>query len=286
MNFFHKMERRFGRYAISDLIKYFIMLRIIGAVISVIDPNIYLTYLCFDIEAIMQGQIWRLVTFILQPISSMNILFFALELYLYYLFGTSLENAWGKFLFNLYFLSGILFNIMGGVIIYYTIGMSVPIGLDYIYKSMFFAFAILYPDMQFNLWFLIPVKAKWLAYFYGIYIGWDVIDYLIKGIQATNSTDRNDYFAIVSFILISFANFFLYFFISRRNRFSPKQMQRRSQYKKQIKRPVRITKHKCAICGRTEEDDENLEFRFCSKCDGNYEYCSEHLFTHNHVHKY
>lgn len=287
MKLFQSMERKFGKYAISELIKYFIMLRIIGAVIGLINPGIYTYYLCLNIEAVLHGQVWRLLTFIIEPINVLgmggaNILFFAIELYLYYLFGMSLEKAWGKFVFNLYFLSGILFSIIGGFIIYFALGMSAPIGLDYIYKTMFFAFVTLYPDMQFNLWFVIPIKAKWLAWFYAIMTAWPVVEYIMFGIQ----TSKPIYFAPAIAILVSFANFFIYFFVTKGKRYSPKQMRRKNTFKSQINRPVGITKHKCAICGRTEKDDENLEFRFCSKCEGNYEYCSEHLFTHNHVHRH
>ena len=81
------------------------------------------------------------------------------------------------------------------------------------------------------------------------------------------------------------------FFFSNRNmhRYNPKEVHRRREFKKAMAQsrvnPATggITKHKCAICGRTEKDDPNLEFRFCSKCNGNYEYCQDHLFTHQHV---
>jgi hypothetical protein len=66
---------------------------------------------------------------------------------------------------------------------------------------------------------------------------------------------------------------------------SPREVKRRRTYKKQAQMAKGVTRHKCAVCGRTELDDENLEFRFCSRCDGNYEYCMEHLFTHEHIHK-
>ena len=64
---------------------------------------------------------------------------------------------------------------------------------------------------------------------------------------------------------------------------SPKQMKRRQEFKREVKNSSKITRHKCAVCGRTEETNPELEFRFCSKCDGNYEDCQEHLFTHVHV---
>ena len=88
-------------------------------------------------------------------------------------------------------------------------------------------------------------------------------------------------------IIMSILNF-LIFFLSTRNyrRVSPKEIHRKQVFKAQMREPRRggmVTKHKCAVCGRTELDDPNLEFRFCSKCDGNYEYCQDHLFTHQHI---
>jgi hypothetical protein len=201
--------------------------------------------------------------------------------------GNSLENAWGAFQFNLYYLSGILFNIIAIIIIYLITGQSYIWGLTYINQSMFLAFAVLYPNIQFLLFFIIPVKVKYLGYLYGGYIVYDII---------TNFISKNYYVGIA--IIIALGNFLIYFFATRNyRRISPSEFKRKSHYKQQVRNAANtgnvinfngkkvITRHKCAVCGRTELDDESLEFRFCSKCDGNYEYCMDHLFTHEHVKK-
>ena len=105
---------------------------------------------------------------------------------------------------------------------------------------------------------------------------------LVQGIYSSRDL-RSAIWSCILSLVISVLNF-LIFFLSTRNyrRISPKEIHRKKVYRQQTIRTQGITKHKCAICGRTEEDDENLVFRFCSKCKGNYEYCQEHLFTHEH----
>ena len=123
--------------------------------------------------------------------------------------------------------------------------------------------------MQVLLMFVIPVKVKWM----GILDAVLMLYYVIKGGVFTR-------FAIIASLL----NFVLYFYRMHRSRISPKQMHRKAQFEKKSNAGrAKVTRHKCAICGRTEEDDPSLEFRFCSKCNGNYEYCQYHLFTHEHV---
>ena len=144
----------------------------------------------------------------------------------------------------------------------------------YINMSIFLAFALTYPDLQVMLYFLIPIRIKWMGLLYGILILAD----LVRGNWASRVA-----------IIASLFNFIIFYLISGRlDRFSPHQVHRRQTYKKKVKQVQPrggITKHKCAICGRTEQDGDDLEFRFCSKCDGNYEYCQDHLFTHQHIKK-
>ena len=201
--------------------------------------------------------------------------------------GNSLENAWGAFRFNLYFLSGVLFNIVAGLIIYLIVGISIPLPLDYINQAMFFAFAALYPNVQLMLMFVVPIKIKYIAYIYALFLGYQVFDFIKLGAW---------WYGLA--IVVAMANFLIFFAMTRNyRRISPKEVKRRANYKRQVRNahnpdnvvPFRgktvVTRHKCAVCGRTELDDDTLEFRFCSKCDGNYEYCMEHLYTHEHVHK-
>ena len=283
MKLLSKLERKFGKYAISHLIKYVIVLYALGLFIR---PEIYIAYFSLDVPMILKGQVWRLITFIVYPRAIGNILFLAIELYLYYMIGTALERAWGSFRFNLYFLSGVFFHIIAAFLLYFIVGIRISFDLTYINRSMFFAFAVLYPNMQFLLYFFIPVKVKYLAYLYGAFMLFELFGYIMGG----------DFYAIS--IIISMANFLIYFFASRNfKKISPREYQRKAKFQSQMRNTgnysspaaqngkVVITRHKCAVCGRTEQDDDQLEFRFCSKCDGNYEYCMEHLFTHEHVKK-
>ncbi|WP_310603927.1 hypothetical protein [Anaerosporobacter sp.] len=290
MKFISKLERKFGRYAIRDLMKYITILYVLGALLELISPAFYGAYLCLDVGKVLHGQVWRLVTFIICPAGlsgGTGIFFFAIEMYLYYMIGTSLENAWGAFRFNLYYISGILCNIIAAFILYFAIGGTYPMGLEYINRAMYFAFAVIYPNVQFMLFFVLPVKVKHLAYIYAAVIGYDVIKYIRYAFETPYTQIRNIYLALGISILVALLNFVIFFFATRnQKRLSPTMQKRRRTYRKEARRSAAgVTRHKCAVCGRTELDDENLEFRFCSKCDGNYEYCMEHLFTHTHVKK-
>ena len=284
MKFLDKWERKYGKYAISGLMKYVVVLSIAGTVIGIVSPYFYSRWLCLDFGKIFQGQIWRLFTYILQPgltpslgfISPVNMFLYFLGLYFYYWVGNSLEHAWGSFRFNMYYISGFLLNILAAAIIYFTFGLSFPAGLGYINETMFLALAVLFPDVQVLFMFIIPVKIKWLGYLYGGLLAYNILKYTVMGM-----------YPLAIALIVATANF-LFFFLNTRNykRVSPKEVKRRAAYRKEVKQAKGITRHKCAVCGRTELDDENLEFRFCSKCDGNYEYCMEHLFTHEHVHRH
>jgi hypothetical protein len=287
MKLLDKLERKFGRHAIPNLMRYVVMLYVIGLVIGTIAPGLYYTVFSLDFDMVKRGQVWRLITFIIPNVSIYDILFVALSAYLYYMIGNALERAWGSFRFNVYFFSGIIFNLLASFITYLLSGISVTPSLDYVYGTMFFAFAALYPNTQFLIYFLIPVKVKYLAWI-------DAAFYIVSIIQHIVA---RDYYAIIP-IVVSMANFLIFFFATRNyRRISPKEFERKARFRRQMNAGRKtgntttqrghtvITRHKCAVCGRTELDDDQLEFRFCSKCDGNYEYCMEHLFTHEHVKK-
>ena len=115
----NKLERKYGKYAVPDLIKYVIVLYCAGAALGLIDNRIYYNYLSLNVEAILHGQVWRLVTYLIEPYGFntgmgfiVSILFFAIQVNLFFLFGRSLERAWGTFRFNMYFISGWLLNIV------------------------------------------------------------------------------------------------------------------------------------------------------------------------------
>ena len=294
MNFLNKMERKFGKYAIPNLSLYLIMGYILGYVLLFVSPAV-LDFLTLNPYLILHGQIWRLVTWIIIPPSRLG-LFTIVMLMFYYSVGTSLERTWGTFYYNVYLLMGMLFTIIGSFLV---MGISyVPGGYSYdvrtiqygtenyfrmvsgsfstyfVNMSIFLGFAATFPDVQVLLMFIIPIKVKWMGIAYAILLG---VQFLQRD--------------IVGKIVIgaSLLNFVLFFMMMRSSgigmRFSPQQVKRRHDYNREIKRakPMSVAKHKCAICGKNSEDNPEAEFRFCSKCNGNYEYCQDHLFTHTHV---
>lgn len=285
----NKLERKLGRYAISNISLYLVICYGFGYLIDLINPS-FGAYLTLNPYLILHGQVWRLVTWILIPPMSLD-LFTILMLFFYYSIGTTLERTWGTFRYNVYLFSGMLFTIVGSFLL-----MAIMYGIDanaistytaaayfsingagrlflyfstyYINMSIFLAYAATFPNMQVLLMFIIPVKVKWLGIAYGIL--------LILNVIQGNLASR-----IV--IAASLLNFVVFFLTSRNmTHLNPKQIKRRHDFTKEVKKASPVTRHKCAICGKTEKDGEDLQFRFCSKCEGNYEYCQEHLFTHEH----
>lgn len=282
MNWLNKLERKLGHLAIPNLIVWLIGAYSIGYVLYKVNP-IILDLLTLSPYHILRGQIWRLVTWIFIPStgSLFSLLIMAL---LYYQLGTALERTWGIFRFNVYIFSGLIFTVIGAFLLYgivYLLNGGIVASMqyigygfstNYINLSIFLAFAMTYPDMQILLMFVIPVKMKWMGIIYGILI----IAEFIEGSWASKIA-----------IVMSLLNFII-FFLSTRDvkRYAPHEVKRRQKFKAQMREPAGYANgahHKCAVCGRTELDDPTLEFRFCSKCEGNYEYCQEHLFTHQHI---
>ncbi len=274
MNWLNKLERKFGKYAITNLSIWLIGGYVIGYLISFLAPGLS-TYLQLEPMYVLKGQVWRIFTWILVPPSELGIFTFIM-LFFYYSLGTQLERTWGTFRYNVYIFSGMLFTIFGAFILYalymllggvQVYGMGSVISTYYINLSIFLAFAACYPDMQVMLYFIVPLKIRWMAYL-------DVA-FLIIRCLVSNWAER-------VIIIASVLNFIVFFFTTRNySRVSPTTIKRKRDYQRKVNTAT-IRKHKCAVCGKTEEDGYDIEFRFCSKCNGNYEYCQEHLFTHEH----
>ena len=284
MKFIDKLERKFGRFGIPNLTIYMIVCYVIGYALMIVNPGI-LNWLSLEPAYILRGQVWRLVTWVLYPPSTSGVLWFAIAvLFFYYPIGTSLERTIGTFKYTLYILSGVIFTILGAFILYFLLGGNVLVGnvfsTYYISLSTFLAYAMCYPDMQVLLMFIIPVKMKWMAIFYVVIVVYEMIQYIMAGA----------WYLLIP-IVASLLNFIIFYFGTKDfSRYNPKEIHRRNEFRRAMEPQGRmksgsgsVTKHKCAICGRTELDDPNLEFRFCSRCNGNYEYCQDHLFTHTHV---
>jgi len=292
MNQQNRLRRKLEKYAIPNLTLYLIICYGIGYLMQYLVPAGY-QYLMLDPFLVLKGQVWRLVTWILIPPDSSNIFFVLITLYLYYSLGGLLERIWGTYKYNVYLFSGLLFTILGAFVL---CGYSVLMGAQptmytglyllnngsavyfgqfstyYINMSIFLACAASIPDVQVLLMFLFPIKVKWLGIVYGIIL-------LVNCIQGGIAT-----WIVVIFSLLNFLVFFLR--SKGKMHLSVGQIKRQQEFHQKMRAAGQtkgITRHKCAICGRTELDGDDLEFRFCSKCNGNYEYCQYHLFTHEHV---
>ncbi len=288
MRFIDKLERKYGRYGIENLTMYIIISYVLGYVLMYINPGA-LSMLSLNVTKILQGQVWRLITWIVYPPSTSSPLWFVIAiLFFYYPISASLEHTWGKFKFTLYILSGMIFTVIAAFILHFVMG-GVLDGLGgiifstyYISLSIFLAYSLTYPDMTVLLMFVIPVKMKWMSIVYAAIVIYDVVRYFMNGA----------WFMALP-IIASLLNFVIFFLGTRDfNRYNPKEIHRKNEFRRAVNGGSKtvpfpgssnaVTKHKCAVCGRTEKDDPNLEFRFCSKCNGNYEYCQDHLYTHIH----
>ena len=292
MNQHNGLRRKLEKYAIPNLTLYLIICYGIGYLMQYLVPAGY-QYLMLDPFLVLKGQVWRLVTWVLIPPDSSKLFFVLITLYLYYSLGGLLERIWGTYKYNVYLFSGLLFTILGAFVL---CGYSVLMGAQptmytglyllnngstvyfgqfstyYINMSIFLACAASIPDVQVLLMFLFPIKVKWLGIVYGIIL-------LVNCIQGGIAT-----WIVVIFSLLNFLVFFLR--SKGKMHLSVGQIKRQQEFHQKMRSAGQtkgITRHKCAICGRTELDGDDLEFRFCSKCNGNYEYCQYHLFTHEHV---
>lgn len=295
LKFLYKLERKYGKYAIKNLALYIAIVFTLSYFFQLLLPNVYYKLVFSPYNIFVEHEYWRIFTWIFTTPGEFDF-FTLIMLFFYYSIGSQIEAVIGTFMFNLYIFGGIFFTTVGitasSAIAYYTISDSGSM-YNFLYGevagyyltyfmtiSIFLGFAFIYSNSMLMLWFIIPIKASWLA----------IVDLLFLAyyfIELKNLTCR---VAIIASVL----NFIIFYFINKK--YSFKYAHARYMSRKKVKKkqgmgketgdkviPLNITKHKCAICQRTEKDDEMLEFRFCSKCNGNYEYCSDHLYTHEHV---
>ena len=273
-----KLNRAVDRFAynhpnfgIPNLMKYIVIGNAIVYFLIVFAGYGAVSFLAFDWNAILHGEIWRLVTFIFFPgFYSLNqAIWLVFFLHLYYMIGTTLEREWGTAKFNLYYISGVVLTVITGAVIGLLSGGAHITGADYVNQSMFFAFAMLYPETRFLLFFFIPVKVKWLAWFDAALFALAVVQSLLRG---------NILGALLP--IIALLNFIVFFWTNitdeiawRRGRAKHQASHQTIQFKaaarQQKKREEeRGYRHKCAVCGRTDTEWPDLEFRYCSRCQG------------------
>ena len=162
MTFYQKLERRFGKYAVPNLMKYICVIYVVGYLIQMFNPLLYFYYLDLDAEAILHGHIWRIITFIFYPPST-SFLWMIVALFVYYSLGMTLERVWGTFKYNFFYFTGVILLVLAAILIYLVTGYSVQLYPTYMTFSIFLAYALTFPETTFLLYFIIPIKAKWLV---------------------------------------------------------------------------------------------------------------------------
>ena len=256
-------------------------------------------WLCFDRAKILQGQIWRLFTYPL-TYSAGSLLLTAISLFCYYSLGRAIENAWGTLRFNLYYLSGVLLmdifamclggiTIQSGNVIYTFDGVYQNMGY-YLNLSLFLGYATLHPDARFLMFFIIPVKA-WIFV---------LLDFGLTLYEVYRLSVPLFCFPHNLFPLVAIANYFLFFGKDVLNVIPMSWRVKRHRGSQRKYAPPKATQpktgtvpfsrdakgnytHKCTICGRTDADYPELEFRYCSRCSGYHCYCQDHISNHTHI---
>ena len=243
----------------------------------------WMSILQFYPAYILHGQVWRLVTWVVVPYASSPFMLL-LSCYFYYWIAAMLEREWGTARFTFFYLSGMVLSVllgmaMGLVQMNTTFTIS-PINLGYYLNlSIFLVLAVLYGEMQVLLFFVVPVKMKWMA----------LIDVVLVVLDMVGLA-RMGYWMLALVPLASFVNFVVFtwpFWRAKlglaRHKTDPKVIHFKQAQKKA--QETRGYHHKCAVCGITDADDPDMEFRYCSKCDGYYCYCANHINNHVHIHK-
>ena len=271
------------RFGIPRLMLYIVVGNVLVWLVGMMDTtNMLYSLLYFDAAMFLRGQIWRIVTFALVPTTS-GLLWLAISLYFYYFIGSSLENAWGAGKFTIYYFSGMLLTAVYAIVWYLLTRQSLLITAHYLNLSLFFAFATLWPEQRVLLFFILPVKIKWLAWIDAAFFAYEVIMCLRVGLIG---------YALVPIVamltyLVFCGEWLIDFFRPRRVKQAVRQRARTIQFKQAAQKVQREQAaagytRKCAVCGRTDTDHPELEFRFCSRCAGYHCFCGDHI--NNHVH--
>jgi membrane associated rhomboid family serine protease len=266
--------RNHPRFGIPNLMLYVVIGNLVVWLFGLMDTTRTLySLLYFSAEAIFRhGQLWRLISFVLVPQGSDWRLL--ISLYFYYFIGSTLEQHWGSARFTLYYLCGMLFNILYGVL-FWLLGYSIAVNAAYLNLAMFFTFAMMYPDMTVLLFFIIPVKMKWLA--------WLDAAFFALGVLANPfPVNLLPVVAIMNFLLFCWDDILRIARPYRRVNNRQTVNFRREVQRMQREERTRDYTRRCEVCGRTDRDYPDLEFRYCSRCAGYHCYCIDHINNHAH----
>lgn len=271
---FERFCFRHRNKGIPNLMLYISLGSALVCIIDLVNGNNLLTNLLFFHKgAILQGQVWRLFTYAF-TYNTGSLLLTAISLLCYYALGRQMEQIWGTLRFNLFYLTGLVLMDI------YCMIFGGQASVTYLNLSLFLGYATLFPDAQFLLMFIIPIKARFFALFDLLLVVVDLIIYP---------------FPYNLFPVIALANYFLFF---GKDVLNILPLSWRRKFRKPVNHaskapPIPFTKssapsrpnytHKCTVCGRTDVSNPELEFRYCSRCNGYYCYCQDHINNHAHI---
>jgi len=276
MKWADKFCARHPRFGIQNLMLYIVVGNALVYLFAYMDSTYTLIQmLSFNPALILKGEVWRLISFIIIPQSD-NPFLFMMYLYLYYIVGKTLEYTWGAGRLTIYYFTGIILSAVFGFVFYFTTGISFILTAGFINLSLFFCYGTLYPDNVFLVFFIIPVKAKWLALLEAALFIYQIISLPFPS---------NLFPIIAAFNYVMFCGYDLMLrpLISRFSHSSGNTV----NYKRAAKKIRRDMKNKpytrkCSVCGRTDTDYPELSFRYCSRCSGYHCFCEEHIGNHVH----
>lgn len=264
------------RLGVPGLMRYIIAANAVIFVVSLFDRSgTLLRFLAMDPYAVLHGEIWRLVTYVLIPDGSDFLIIFTLLFYFW--LGEAMERLWGSTKFTVYYVSGVLLTDIGVLLAYLIDGQRILVyGAFYVGTALFMAYALTNPDAVIYVFFFIPLKMKWLAIIEGALFVVQVLRYAAAGL-----------WGMALMPVVAMLNLFVFFSPNLYRRVDTVRAHNRSeavQFRRAVKEQKRQKgyNHKCEVCGRTDADFPDLQFRYCSKCTGYHCYCEEHIFNHTH----
>ena len=251
---------------------------ILTAVVFLIGGAGMIAFLAFSPAMILQGQVWRIITWIFIPVGG-NFFFTLIALYVYYFIGSTLEREWGTAKFTIFYILGIILNVIYSTTVWLGLGIPAPLSPIFLNLSMFFSFATLFPDFTFRLFFIIPVKVKWLALVNAGFFLYQIISGIVTGnplLALLPVIALFNYFIICGDDLLSLLR-------PLKARTSPQTINFKKAAR-QVKKDIadKPYRHKCAVCGKNDAENPELDFRYCSQCEGYHCFCLEHI--NNHIH--
>ena len=290
MDVLSRLERKWTFLSKGNLMLVLVVMMAVGSIMNQITPTVFF-YLCFEPELIFHGQVWRVVTFLFFGNGSSEFFMILITTFIYVMISKTVEQIIGTFRLNFFLLTGILLCILSGFLFYFVMPESYRIATMaltpyYAYAMLFVLFAMLYPDARFLFMFFIPIRGKYMTILtLGLYV-YDVVRYFTNGLFSYG-------WLLVFMIVAALLNVVLFkllsgrstsFGNSRRNVVNMREYKNmRQNFREQRTEEAQPAyRHHCEVCGRTDRTNPELEFRYCTKCTGYHEYCSEHIYTHIH----